>query len=147
LGAHLGVAEATLPPTASEVRAVLLRLQHELYIAQSEIAAAPPASPPTHRIEERQVRRIEAELDYYTSMIEPLRSFVLPRGSPAGAQLHVCRAVARRAERALWSLHRESPQRAELLQWANRLSDLLFALALSVNKLEGVGEVAPDYTV
>jgi cob(I)alamin adenosyltransferase len=129
------------------VRAILVRLQHELYIAQSEIAAAPPAPPPAHRIEERHVRRIEADLDRYTATLEPLRSFVLPRGSPAGAQLHVCRAVARRAERALWSLHRESPQPAELLQWSNRLSDLLFALALSVNRSEGVGEVAPDYSV
>jgi cob(I)alamin adenosyltransferase len=76
-----------------------------------------------------------------------MRSFVLPRGSRAGAELHVCRAVARRAERALWTLHRESAQPEELLQWSNRVSDLLFALALWVNHAEGLGEVAPDYNV
>ena len=126
---------------------MLVRLQHELYIAQAEIAAAPPAAPPAHRIEERHVKRLEEEIDRYASPLEPLRSFVLPRGGPAGAELQVARTVARRAERALWSLHREAPQRSELLQWANRLSDLLFALALSVNRSEKFTEVAPDYTV
>jgi cob(I)alamin adenosyltransferase len=93
------------------------------------------------------VQRLEEEIDRYSATLEPMRSFVLPRGGKAGAQLHVCRAVARRAERALWALHRESPQPAELLQWSNRLSDLLFALALWVNRSEGIREVPPDYSV
>ena len=115
-------------------------------MAQAEIAAAPPSPAPAHRIEERHVRRLEEEIDRYSSRLEPVHSFVLPRGGKGGAELHVCRTVARRAERALWSLHRESPLRSEVLQWANRLSDLLFALALSVNRSEGFTEVAPDYT-
>ncbi|MFZ1023609.1 MAG: ATP:cob(I)alamin adenosyltransferase, partial [Thermoplasmata archaeon] len=50
-------------------------------------------------------------------------------------------------ERELWRLHRVEPQRPELLQWANRLSDLLFALALSINRREGVREIPPDYSI
>ena len=80
-------------------------------------------------------------------MLEPRHSFVLPRGGPGGAQLQYARAVARRAERDLWSLHTEEPQREELLRWANRLSSLLFALALGVNRAEGFAEISPDYTV
>jgi cob(I)alamin adenosyltransferase len=118
-----------------------------LFIAQAEIAAAPPSPPAAHRIEERHVRRLEEEIDRYSAPLEPMHSFVLPRGGKGGAELHVCRTVARRAERALWSLHRESPVRPELLQWSNRLSDLLFALALWVNRSERFSEVAPDYTV
>jgi cob(I)alamin adenosyltransferase len=55
--------------------------------------------------------------------------------------------VARRAERELWRLHDVEPVSPELLQWANRLSDLLFALALSVNQSAKEPEIAPDYTV
>ena len=59
----------------------------------------------------------------------------------------MARTAARRAERALWAFHRESPQRAELLMWTNRLSDLLFAVALAQNRAEGVTEVSPDYSL
>jgi cob(I)alamin adenosyltransferase len=140
------LAEAFLPPPATALRALLVRLQHEIYIAQSELAVPPSSSPPKHRIEERHVRRLELDIDRYSARLEPLHSFVLPRGSRAGAQLHVCRTLARRAERSLWRLNRESPLRPELLQWSNRLSDLLFAMALHVNRIQKVTEVAPNYS-
>jgi cob(I)alamin adenosyltransferase len=124
-----------------------LRLQHELYIAQSEIATPPTAPAPAHRIEARHVKRLENELDEYTARVAERHLFVLPRGTAAGAALHVARTVARRGERELWALNRESPQRPELLQWMNRLSDLLFVLALAVNQEQGFAEVSPDYTV
>jgi cob(I)alamin adenosyltransferase len=76
-----------------------------------------------------------------------LTTFVLAGGSPSGAALHIARTVSRRAERELWALHRSEPQRAELLEWTNRLSDLLFAAALAANHALGVVEVAPDYSV
>jgi cob(I)alamin adenosyltransferase len=146
LGASLGLAEAFLPPPATALRALLVRLQHEIYIAQSELAVPPSSGPPKHRIEERHVRRLELDIDRYSARLEPLHSFVLPRGSRAGAQLHVARTLARRAERSLWRLNRESPLRPELLQWSNRLSDLLFALALHVNRIQKIVEVAPNYS-
>lgn len=90
---------------------------------------------------------LEHDIDHWTATLDPLHAFVLPGGSLAGSHLHVARTAARRAERALWALHRESPQRAELLMWTNRLSDLLFAVALAQNRSEGVAEVSPDYTV
>jgi cob(I)alamin adenosyltransferase len=93
------------------------------------------------------VRRLEADIDRYSARLDPLHSFVLPRGTRAGAQLHVCRTTARRAERSLWRLNRESPLRPELLQWSNRLSDLLFALALTVNRSQKVTEIGPNYSI
>ncbi|MCI4351510.1 MAG: cob(I)yrinic acid a,c-diamide adenosyltransferase [Thermoplasmata archaeon] len=147
LGAQLGRVEATLPPELARARSVIRRLQHELYIAQSELATPPHAAPPAHRIEARHVQRLEAETDEFAGMFEPVHTFVLPGGSAAAAELHVARAVSRRAERGLWALHAVEPQRAQLLQWANRLSDLLFAMALSVNHDLGVTEVPPDYKV
>ena len=146
LGSQLGLAEAELPESLHDIRETLLRIEHELYIAQSELAVAPGAKPPAHRIEARHVTRLESDIDRFDAAHPELRSFVLPRGSKPAALIHVARTVARRAERELWSLNRAEPQRPELLQWTNRLSDLLFALALATNHALGVGEVAPDYS-
>jgi cob(I)alamin adenosyltransferase len=147
LGAQLGRVEASLPAEFDRLRAVVRQLQHELYIAQSELATPPQAPPPAHRIEARHVARLEAETDEFAAKFEPVHTFVLPRGSASAADLHIARSVARRAERALWALNAAERQRPELLQWANRLGDLLFAMALSVNHDLGEAEVPPDYTV
>ncbi|EQD35054.1 ATP/cobalamin adenosyltransferase, partial [mine drainage metagenome] len=74
-------------------------------------------------------------------------SFVLPGGSPTAARLHVARTVARRAERSLWQLARTEPVAPDVLRWTNRMSDLLFAMALAANAALGVAERAPDYSV
>ena len=86
-------------------------------------------------------------MDELTASVDPVRSFVLPCGRGGGAELHLARTVARRAERELWDLHRTEPVRGPLLRWANRLSDLLFALALDVNRRQTVTETPPDYSV
>ncbi|HUZ80250.1 MAG TPA: cob(I)yrinic acid a,c-diamide adenosyltransferase [Thermoplasmata archaeon] len=146
LAACLGVVETSLPDALSEVRALLRRLEHELFLAESELATPSGKAPPAGRIEARHVRRLEADIDRYSDAVRSLRTFVLPTGSPAAAYLHWARALARRAERELWRLHRTEPQSEELLQWSNRLGDLFFALALSANRALGVSEVPPDYS-
>ncbi len=90
---------------------------------------------------------LEHEIDRWDAAHPPLTTFVLAGGSPAAAAFHVARTVARRAERDLWALHRTEPVRSELLEWSNRLSDLLFAAALAANDALGVAEVPPDYSV
>jgi cob(I)alamin adenosyltransferase len=146
LGAQLGLVDADLPESLEDARTTVRRLEHELYIAQSELAVAPGAKPPAHRIEARHVARLESDIDRFDAAHPELRSFVLPRGARVTAEIHAARTIARRAERELWALHRTEPQRAELLEWTNRLSDLLFALALAVNHSLGVAEVPPDYS-
>ncbi len=106
-----------------------------------------PLPETARRIESRHVERLEADADRLSATLDPLRSFVLPRGSPGAAHLQLARTLARRAERELWGLHAEQPVRDPLLQWANRLSSLLFALALAINRSEGFEEIPPDYTV
>ena len=145
-GATLGLARAELAGPADEVSELLVRLQHELFIAQSELATSPSAAP-AHRIQRRHVERLETDIDRFASALEPSSGFVLPGGSRAGALLHLARTTCRRAEREIWALHRREPQRPELLEWTNRLSDLLFALALAVNRRGGASEIAPDYSV
>ncbi len=71
----------------------------------------------------------EATIDALTETSGPSLHFLLPGGTPLAAQLQLARAVCRRAERRLWTLHREDPVPEEILQYVNRLSDLLFVLA------------------
>ncbi len=146
LAAQLGVAEAFLADRPEE-QALLRRLSHEVFLANSEIASPGNSSKGGHRIEARHVRRLEEETDRLSASLEAVHSFVLPRGGPGAAHLQYARAVARRAERNLWALNAAEPQREALLQWANRLSSFLFALALVVNRAHGFTEIPPDYTV
>ena len=147
LGAILGLVETELPSEPAELRSIVRRLESELYIAQSELATPSGGAAPRHRIEARHVDRLEADIDRFEASHRPQRSFVLSGGSRAGALLHLARTVARRAEREIWALHRVDTLSPELLRWANRLSGLLFALALATNQALGVAEVAPDYSV
>jgi cob(I)alamin adenosyltransferase len=89
------------------------------------------------RIAATQVERLERWCDEVNAGLEPLKSFVLPAGSPAAAALHHARAVCRRAERATVALADAEPVTAEALAYLNRLSDLLFILARAANRDAG----------
>lgn len=121
------------------------RLGHELFVAQAELARAPSAPRPEPTITGRHVERLEKEIDLFDARHPPHAGFVLPAGSTPASALHVARTVARRAERELAALNREEAVDPALLAWANRLSDLLFALALATNHALGVAEIAPKY--
>ena len=84
---------------------------------------------------EVQVERLEAEIDRMNAELAPLRSFVLPGGTPAAAALHVARTVCRRAERTMVALASEPQERvsAPALKYINRLSDLLFVAGRMAN--------------
>ena len=146
LDACLGLAGALLPQSLGEIRAVVRRLQNELFVAQAELAASPGGPGPKHRIAASHTERLERDIDRFDAAHPPTRSFVVPGGSAAAAALHVCRTVSRRAERELLALHRDEPVSTDLLAWANRLSDLLFALSLATNHALGVSESPPDYS-
>ena len=80
-----------------------------------------------------QVERLEREIDRLNARLSPLRSFVLPGGTPAAAYLHLARAMARRAEREIALLATRQPINPELLRYMNRLSDHLFVSARHAN--------------
>jgi cob(I)alamin adenosyltransferase len=85
------------------------------------------------RIVASQVEWLEGEIDRLNADLEPLKSFVLPGGSPASAYLHLARTVARRAEREMTALAELEPVNAEAIRYVNRLSDLLFVMARHEN--------------
>jgi cob(I)alamin adenosyltransferase len=114
---------------------ILNRAQNDLFDLGADLAT--PHSPDLKfeplRVNDAQVDRLEAELDRLNSELSPLESFILPGGSPAAAQLHVARAVMRRAERAIVALAAVETVSPEAIKFANRLSDLLFVAARWAN--------------
>ncbi len=132
----LGVVLAT-DGVDPEVRATLLRIQNELFDLGADLSTPVVQDPhiPPLRVEQAYIDRLEAECDRYNASLPALRSFILPGGTPAAAQLHVARTIVRRAERGTWTaLHAHGESMSPLpATYLNRLSDLLFILARRAN--------------
>ena len=124
--------------TEGEVDAMLSRIQNELFDLGADLATPETEKPLPYeplRILDQQVERLEREIDRLNEELSPLRSFVLPGGSPAAAALHLARTVCRRAERLLVALA-EKPGEAvspATIKYLNRLSDFLFVASRFVN--------------
>ena len=115
-------------------RAMLGRIQNELFDLGADLAT-PAGIEGALRIQPEQVQRLEREIDAMNQALEPLRSFILPGGEGGSAQLHLARAVVRRAERA--AVASASAFSPAALTYLNRLSDHLFVLARWVARGEG----------
>ena len=137
LNSHLGVVRACSDLT-DEVDALLQRLQNELFDLGADLCTPVVDDPeyPPLRVEQAYVDRLEELCDTYNGDLESLRSFILPGGTAAAAQLHVARTVARRAERSAWAAWEvyESSMNPLTTRYLNRLSDLLFILARHANR-------------
>jgi cob(I)alamin adenosyltransferase len=136
LGAVRALAEASL-------EALLLSIQKDLFAIGAQLAD------PTHKVASKRakaavtaahVRRLEKAIDSREEKLPPLRSFVLPGGTPAAALLHQARTVCRRAERSVVTLAREADVDPRIIVYLNRLSDLLFVLARFENCRAGLAE-------
>ncbi len=118
--------------------AVLLRsVQNDLFDVGADLCTPvtpDPAYPPL-RITAAYTERLEAACDEHNEALSKLTSFILPGGTPAAALLHQARVITRRAERSVWALLAEDPDRTnpETARYLNRLSDLLFILAREAN--------------
>lgn len=111
---------------------MLSRIQHDLFDLGADLAT-PGAAAEALRIQASQADRLEREVELLNEDLAPLTSFVLPGGSKASAHLHLARAIARRAERAIVALSEAEPISPETVKYANRLSDLLFVAARWAN--------------
>ena len=120
-----------------ELDAMLARIQNDLFDLGADLATPPSDQPLGYeplRIVPAQVARIEEEIDSLNARLAPLRSFILPGGSPASAALHLARAISRRAERRMVALAAQGQTvSAPALQFVNRLSDFLFVAARIAN--------------
>jgi cob(I)alamin adenosyltransferase len=139
LNALLGLVQAELPALSTPLESI----QRDLFALGAQLAD------PGARIGEKRtkaafdtsrVESLEAEIDAREALLPPLRAFILPGGSRAGALLHVARTVCRRAERATVALDRERSVDPAILKYLNRLSDLLFVMARHTNGEAGLPE-------
>ena len=123
-------------PGLTEIIDVLAPCQHRLFDLGGELAM-----PDYQALQEAEVERLEAAIDLWNEELGPLRNFILPGGSRAVAQAHVCRSLARGAERRCQHLNAVEPLRGEGLAYVNRLSDLLFVAARLIAERQGIAEV------
>lgn len=145
--AHIGLAVACLEPAESgPLRALLLRVQRELFDVGADLATPPDRERGEQpRVTEQLATRLEADIDELERGLDPLRNFVLPGGTRAAAALHVARTVVRRAERQLVALAEREPVDPALLKYLNRLSDLLFVAARAANRAAGQPDVIVEW--
>ncbi len=128
-----------------DLDAALMRIQNDLFDLGADLATPDTGEPPQYeplRIVAAQVTWLETEIDRLNTELDPLRSFVLPAGSPASAALHVARTVARRAERQVVALAQIEGEvvSTDAIAYINRLSDFLFVAARFAND-KGQGDV------
>ncbi len=136
--AAIGLAVVALTDSENLLRDMLLRIQNDLFDLGADLCVPDHGQELPYeplRISSGQVDRLESEIDQLNQELEPLKSFVLPGGSPASAALHLARTIARRSERLIVELAAEpdEPVSEPAMKFVNRLSDFLFVAARYAN--------------
>ena len=128
--------QSALCPGLNELIEVLKPCQHRLFDLGGELAM-----PVYQALDIREIERLEAAIDCWNEELGPLENFILPGGSSLIAQAHVCRSLARSAERRCQQLNAMEPLTGVGLAYINRLSDLLFVAARLIAKRQGIAEI------
>jgi cob(I)alamin adenosyltransferase len=121
------------------VRHVLVEIQHQLFNLGGELSI-----PGYELLKPEAVLQLDQALEEFNASLPRLQEFILPAGTRAAALAHVCRTVARRAERALVALGNEEALKEGPRQYLNRLSDLMFVLARTLNRHRSDGSAGDD---
>ena len=136
LNSHIGVLRQSLSsPFEQALDTLLSTIQHHLFEIGSELAVPGMTFLRAHALE-----HIECWSENANAQLPPLKEFILPSGTRAATQAHVCRSVARRAERSLVALNQSEPLNESSLKYLNRCSDLFFIMARLINHNAQVDE-------
>jgi cob(I)alamin adenosyltransferase len=134
LNAHVGLARLHRDALGETRDATLAAIQNDLFDLGADLATPEKADGRERlRVVASQVERLERSIDQMNAHLTPLTSFVLPGGTPAAAALHLCRTVARRAERLIVELAAKETVNPEAVHYINRLSDYFFVAARALN--------------
>ena len=134
LNSHIGLLLCeTLP---QDVRDLLIDIQHQLFNLGGELSM-----PGYELLKDDALLQLDNALAHYNANLPRLLEFILPAGTRAASQAHICRTVARRAERHVVALEQAEAMRPAPRQYLNRLSDLLFVLARVLNRVDGGDDV------
>jgi cob(I)alamin adenosyltransferase len=136
--ASIGMVRVHLGDTEPKLDTMLVRIQNDLFDLGADLCVPDRGEKLEYeplRVTDAQVKRLEQEIDEMNAELKPLRSFVLPGGTPAAAALHMARTISRRAERLMVELAADAsePVGAAALKYINRLSDFLFVASRYVN--------------
>jgi len=134
LNAHVGL--LLCEPMPEALREELVTIQHDLFDMGGELCI-----PGYTMITDEHVLRLDSLLEHYNADLPSLAEFILPAGSRAASQSHVCRTVCRRAERTLVSLGKVETLNDNPRRYMNRLSDLMFVLSRVLNRFGGGSDV------
>ena len=134
LNSHLGL--LLCEPLPADVRELLVDVQHQLFNLGGELSI-----PGFELLKDDALLQLDEALAQYNAQLPRLQEFILPAGTRAAAQAHICRTVARRAERSVVALGAAEEVRDAPRQYLNRLSDLLFVLARVLNRMDGGDDV------
>jgi cob(I)alamin adenosyltransferase len=137
LNSHIGVLLCEDMPEG--IRTLLVEIQHQLFNLGGELSI-----PGYELLKPEAVLALDQALEEYNAQLPRLAEFILPAGTRAASLAHVCRTVARRAERALVALGNEEALKENPRQYLNRLSDLLFVLSRALNRHRTDGTVGDD---
>ena len=128
-----------------QVRDTLTQVQHDLFQLGADLAGSKLLPNSMPRITAEHVLKLEQEIDILQEKLGMPKKFILPGGTPASSFLHLCRVIARRAERSLVAAKEVLELNPELLRYINRLSDFLYVLARQANKELDIKEQHPLY--
>ena len=138
LNSHLGLLVSLM--TEGDDTAFLLEVQRALFRVGALLATEDREGEPSATFDAALLERLEHQIDSDDALLPPMRFFILPGGSQAAAQAHVCRTVCRRAERCIVELAETEKVDPVLQSYINRLSDYLFVLARKLNRQSGIVE-------
>lgn len=139
--AAIGVALADMSAgTDSGIGMILTKVQNHLFDLGADLSDTSLKNN-SCRISDAMIAQLEEDIDKFDSLLDPLSNFILPGGSRLAAALHTCRAVVRRAETEIVRLDMQEKIDKNCIIYINRLSDLLFVLARTANKQDGIGDV------
>ena len=134
LNSHIGL--LLCEPMPAEVRELLVDVQHQLFNLGGELSI-----PGFELLKDAALLQLDQALATHNSALPRLQEFILPAGTRAAAQAHICRTVARRAERAVVALGAQEAVREAPRHYLNRLSDLMFVLSRVANRMDGGDDV------
>ena len=145
MAGHTAREQVERHPRLQAMVTCLVRVQHELFNLGATLATLPEDIHPRQpQVTEKDIQRLEQEIDRANQDLEPLRSFVLPGGNRLNLELHLCRTVCRRAERHCVRLGEEEDVPAAAVQYLNRLGDALFVWSRWASHLTATPETLWD---
>lgn len=123
-----------------DIHNILTLIQNELFVVGSDLSN-PNMNETKKRVTENMVKNLEDSIDYFEKDLDPITKFILPGGHYIASLSHIARTITRRAETQVIALSEKEKINTVCIQYLNRLSDLLFVIARTINKRNGVSDI------